>query len=68
MAKAQRFHSNTPVKAVKLNQEGCRSELRKLAGRSTWDAAKAWPSLDSNCRLHRINDGFYKGSVESNVL
>lgn len=32
MAKAQRFHSNMPVKTVKLNQEGCKSELRKLAG------------------------------------
>lgn len=30
MAKAQRFHSNLPVKTVTLNQEGCRSELRKL--------------------------------------
>lgn len=31
-------------------------------GKSTWEVVKAWQSLDSNCNLQRINDGFYKGS------
>lgn len=60
MAKAQRFHSHMPVKTVKLNQEGCKSKLRKLAGRSTWETVTAWQNLDSNCSQHWINDGFYR--------
>lgn len=61
------FTAHRPAKTFKLNQERCKSELRELVGRSPWEAVKAWQSLAANCSLQRINDGFYKGSDESNV-